>query len=320
MINLSAAKRISPICFAALLVACGGSDDNTPNPPNGLGVVISGNVNGLAVNKTVVLQNNGGDNLSISNNGKFSFGKLIDFQGNYDVTVSAQPQGQSCSVSNGKGKAASHVMNVVVECVSTDGSLPPGPQTGSEACLDAPNLRKTGNSWTIHHDDYFDKNTVMGNSSFRGQSALRTRTETSNGIVSDRYTNLSGGTSYAYGAVVSQPFWHETYYTPAHASPVSLPLNQTYTVTTETTTQQQNSPLHKVQLTHTMTYLGRETIVTSFGAFEACKFEYTSEGPGVPKTAWTDWYAASGKLAGLVLQSAHEGTTEQPSAIEVNWN
>lgn len=303
-----------------MLVACGGSDDSNPNPPNGLGIVVSGNVNGLAANKTVVLQNNGGDHLSISSNGKFSFGKLVDFQGAYDVTVSAQPQGQNCSVSNGKGKAESHVMDVLVECVSTDGPVPPGPQTGSEACLDVPNLRKPGNSWTIHRGDYFDKNTVIGDSSYRGQNVLRTRTETSNGFIVDSYSNFSAGISYVYGSVVSQPSWHETYYTPAHATPSSLRVNETYTVSTETTTQQANSPVHKVVLTHTMTYLGRENISTSFGTFEACKLESTSEGPGLAKTSWTDWYAASGKLAGLILQTRHDGTTEQPSAIEVNWN
>jgi len=45
-----------------------------------------------------VLQNNGGNKLSISANGSFTFSTKAVEGAPYDVTVLAQPSGQACSV------------------------------------------------------------------------------------------------------------------------------------------------------------------------------------------------------------------------------
>ena len=85
---------------------------------------IGGTISGL--NGTVTLQNNAGDNKSISADGPFTFSTSISDGSTYHVTVLTQPSGQTCSVSSGSGTASSgDVTSVSVTC--TDNSLVPTP-------------------------------------------------------------------------------------------------------------------------------------------------------------------------------------------------
>ena len=78
---------------------------------------IGGGVTGLT--GTVVLENNGGDPLSMSANGSFTFDTLLAGGASYNVTVETNPAGQSCTVSNGTGTvASSNVTSVSVTCGS----------------------------------------------------------------------------------------------------------------------------------------------------------------------------------------------------------
>ena len=52
---------------------------------------------------TVVLQDNGGDDLSVSSDGAFTFATPVADGAAYDVTVKTNPSGQTCSVSGGVG-------------------------------------------------------------------------------------------------------------------------------------------------------------------------------------------------------------------------
>ena len=103
---------------------------------NGSGTVASANVTNVAVSctsaaaysvggtvlglsGTVVLQDNGGDDLSVSANGSFMFATSVASGAGYSVTVKTNPSGQSCTVSNGSGTVASaNVTNVAVSCAS----------------------------------------------------------------------------------------------------------------------------------------------------------------------------------------------------------
>jgi hypothetical protein len=139
-------------------VACGGSDDNdqatTPSPKDagqggaaggdgsagaaGVGGAagvagsaqggnggaagplhtVGGTLAGLTGDK-VVLQNNGGDGLSLDADGGFSFATKLAQGSAYAVTVSAQPQGQVCAVAKGSGTmGAADVTDVTVTCAS----------------------------------------------------------------------------------------------------------------------------------------------------------------------------------------------------------
>ncbi|MCX7553686.1 FG-GAP repeat protein [Marinicella sp. S1101] len=77
---------------------------------------IGGSVNGLSA-PGLVLQNNGGDDLNIMSNGGFVFDEPLTNGSNYAVSISAEPNGQACSVSNGAGiVAGDDVIDVMVSC------------------------------------------------------------------------------------------------------------------------------------------------------------------------------------------------------------
>lgn len=79
---------------------------------------VGGVVSGLGAGKSVVLQNNGGDNLTVGANGAFTFPTSVVIHTTYAVTVSTQPAGQRCVVANGFGLADGPVTNVAVSCIS----------------------------------------------------------------------------------------------------------------------------------------------------------------------------------------------------------
>jgi hypothetical protein len=76
---------------------------------------VSGTISGLS--GAVTLQDNGGDNLTASANGLFTFLTGLQNGSSYSVTVLAQPSGQTCAVANGSGTvSAANVTNVAVNC------------------------------------------------------------------------------------------------------------------------------------------------------------------------------------------------------------
>ena len=96
------------------LVACGGGGGGTLIPAT---YTVSGAVSGLVSGKSLTLQNNGADDLTVSSNSQFTFKTPIKQDGAYAVTVSAQPQGQKCIVSNGTGSGVmANISNVTVAC------------------------------------------------------------------------------------------------------------------------------------------------------------------------------------------------------------
>jgi hypothetical protein len=84
------------------------------------GFRVGGSVSGLS--GTLILQNNGTDEISLGSDGAFSFPTRVADGAGYLVTVKTQPQGQTCSVSNATGTVSgSNVTNVIVECISDVG-------------------------------------------------------------------------------------------------------------------------------------------------------------------------------------------------------
>ena len=80
---------------------------------------IGGTVAGLS-GTGLVLQNNGGDSLTITGNGAFTFKTAVTGPTDaYAVTVLTQPTNplQICTVTNGSGTATADVSNVAVNCV-----------------------------------------------------------------------------------------------------------------------------------------------------------------------------------------------------------
>jgi subtilisin-like proprotein convertase family protein len=79
------------------------------------GVTIGGTVTGLS--GTLVLRNNGGNDLTIATNSAFTFSNAVVTGSPYNVTVFSKPSNQSCNVANGSGTVgATNVTNVTVTC------------------------------------------------------------------------------------------------------------------------------------------------------------------------------------------------------------
>jgi 6-phosphogluconolactonase (cycloisomerase 2 family) len=122
----------------ALLAACSGVPNGTPNNPST--VSVGGTVAGLATGASLVLQNNGGDSTTVSASGPFSMATMVAANSAYAVTVSTQPANpaQTCTVANGSGTAAVNVTGITVTCVTrtfTLGGSVTGLATGASLVL-----------------------------------------------------------------------------------------------------------------------------------------------------------------------------------------
>ena len=94
---------------------------------------IAGTVSGLASGSNgVVLQDNGGDNVTMTGNGSFTFKTAITSGSGYNVSILSQPTSpaQTCVVSGGNGTATSNVTSVQVACSSGGGDVISGQVTG----------------------------------------------------------------------------------------------------------------------------------------------------------------------------------------------
>lgn len=101
---MAGSGQIGTSDVSSVVVAC----DNTAFP-------VGGTVSGLT--GTVVLQNNGGDDLTVSANGAFTFSMPVTATASYAVTVKTHPQGQVCNVASGSGMVQTGpITNVMVTC------------------------------------------------------------------------------------------------------------------------------------------------------------------------------------------------------------
>lgn len=89
----------------------------SPNPAQTY--TIGGSLTGLPSGHTVVLQDDGVDNLTLTNNGSFSFSRSLVNQAAYDITVLTQPAGQTCSITQAAGTVqGTNVTSVTVSCAN----------------------------------------------------------------------------------------------------------------------------------------------------------------------------------------------------------
>jgi len=111
---IARSKRLASIGALTTLAACGGGGSGSPTPTTH---TIGGTVSGLS--GTVVLADNGGNQLSLAADGAFTFAAALKTGTAYAVTVATQPSGQTCSVADGTGTVgASNVTNVAVTCTT----------------------------------------------------------------------------------------------------------------------------------------------------------------------------------------------------------
>lgn len=126
---ISAVRRSAFLVFAILLAALSACDWNSRSSQSS----IAGTVSGLAPNGTLVIAD-GTSRVSVHANGSFSLS--MGSGTSYNITVTTQPTGQTCTVSNGQGSTAnSYVTDVSVLCANdtyeiggTASGLPDGQQ------------------------------------------------------------------------------------------------------------------------------------------------------------------------------------------------
>lgn len=116
-----AARTVLMLTMMAGLSGCGEEAPPPPPPPPPAPPTVGGSVSGLA-GGTVVLQLNGGDDLTVSGNGRFKFPKALTKGSAYTVTVTTQPSSpvnQTCKVAQGSGNMAGMpVNNIAVTCAT----------------------------------------------------------------------------------------------------------------------------------------------------------------------------------------------------------
>ncbi len=113
------AHRLTALLGALALSACGGGGGGSGgSAPTATTYTIGGSLAGLTASSGVVLQNNGGNNLTVQADGTFAFSEPVNSGAAYAVTVATQPSGETCAVTNGSCTASANVSNVAVSCTS----------------------------------------------------------------------------------------------------------------------------------------------------------------------------------------------------------
>jgi len=82
---------------------------------------IGGTASGLITGRSVTLLDNGASALKVTKNGAFTFATKLASGTNYDVTLSVQASGETCTVTAGSGPVvAANITSVAVACVPND--------------------------------------------------------------------------------------------------------------------------------------------------------------------------------------------------------
>ena len=98
----------------SVLAACSGSNGGGSGATTML--TVGGSVTGLVSGTSLVLAENG-NTATLTANGSYSFTATFISGASYDVTVSQQPAGANCVVTNGSGTVGtSNVANILVTC------------------------------------------------------------------------------------------------------------------------------------------------------------------------------------------------------------
>src|SRR5262245_24977528 len=116
----SALRKFAAFAGIALAGCGGGGGGGSEGTQSGV-FTVSVTVAGLT--GTVVLQNKGANDLSVSANGTFAFAGTTPFGQNYAVTVLTQPLVQNCTVANASG-TVSGAVNLAVTCATVPPAAP----------------------------------------------------------------------------------------------------------------------------------------------------------------------------------------------------
>jgi hypothetical protein len=81
------------------------------------GYTVGGTVSGLTTGQSVTVLNNGGNAVTVSANGSFTFANTLGSGAAYAVTVGTQPISQTCTLGLGTGaNMSSNISNIIISC------------------------------------------------------------------------------------------------------------------------------------------------------------------------------------------------------------
>jgi len=130
-------------------------------PPSTTTYTIGGTVSGLGTGASVILLDNGGDALTVTGNGAFTFATSLAGGAAYAVTVGTQPSGEICTVSGGSGTVGTaNVTSVAVSCAAnsfTIGGTVSGLISGGSVML----LDNGGDALTVTANGAFTFKTAL---------------------------------------------------------------------------------------------------------------------------------------------------------------
>lgn len=113
-VNDSESRFISEL--VATRTQNGNPETNSSDSTGGI-FRIGGNVTGIPLNETLIIQNNFSEVLSVFTNGSFSFIQTFSNQANFYVSILRNPSGRNCVVQNGIGKIEnSNFTGVMIVC------------------------------------------------------------------------------------------------------------------------------------------------------------------------------------------------------------
>lgn len=109
-------KKCLSLLAALLLVGCGGGGGSTSIDTSASRFSISANVSGLNAGNQIELSN-GSDSVTATEDGLIHFNNRLAKGTQYSVSISAQPSGQTCTVSYSSGTITSvNITNILVNC------------------------------------------------------------------------------------------------------------------------------------------------------------------------------------------------------------
>ena len=106
-------RRLSALLACLALGACGQNQNYSQSPGF---ITIGGTASTL--NGTITLNDNSADPLTVSGNGPFTFALQLASGASYNVTITTQPSGQQCTLTNASGTATSNVTNIGLTCAN----------------------------------------------------------------------------------------------------------------------------------------------------------------------------------------------------------
>ncbi len=204
------------VVYVLTLTACGEETTSSNNSASASTTyTIGGNVSGLT-GTGLVLQNNGGDDVTMDAGGDFTFATEIASGSTYKVTVLTQPSAsvaQYCNVIDGKGTASGDVSSITVKCVSGAYNIV---ETMQSACYNSISGSEAVCGGTGYDADYTGNTTSYTTSAdgkvvydnVTGLAWTQTADITGNGVIddSDKLTQPSAA-SYCAGLSYGGHSW-----------------------------------------------------------------------------------------------------------------